>query len=73
MILIGTVERVGPGRFVLRERRNGRRVVVFTRQTRCIFPGDLVSVLYNGVMTRSFPPQVTAIAVRRLSPQRNCR
>lgn len=72
MLLIATVERVRPDRLVVRERRNGRTVIVNTRPARCIFPGDIVSILYNGVMTRSIPPQITAIAVRRLFPRRNC-
>lgn len=73
MLLIGIVERVGPGRLVVWDRRNSRRVVVITRSTRCIFPGDVVSILSTGVMSRSIPPQITAIAIRRLFPRRNCR
>lgn len=72
MLLIATVERVQPGRLVVRDRRTFRTVLVRTFQTRCIFPGDVISILYNGIMTQSIPPQITAIAIRRLSPRRNC-
>lgn len=72
MLMIATVERVRPGLLVVRDRRTFRTVLVNTWQTRCIFPGDVVSILFNGVMTRSIPPQITAIAVRRLTPRRNC-
>lgn len=72
MILFGTVERVRRDQLVVRDRRTRRSVIVFTRQTRCFEPGDVVSVLFNGVITQSIPPQITAIAVRRLSPGRRC-
>lgn len=72
MFLIATVERVGRDRLVVRDRRTGRRIVVIVRNTRCLFPGDVVSILHSGVMTRSQPPQITAIAIRRLFPNRRC-
>ncbi|MDO5400754.1 MAG: hypothetical protein Q4F17_07225 [Eubacteriales bacterium] len=72
MFLIATVERTGPGRLVVRDRRTGQRVVVLARNSRCIFPGDLVSILYSGIMSRSRPPRITAIAIRRIFPSRLC-
>lgn len=74
MIMIATVERVGINRLFVRDRRNFQRVIVNTNDTRCIFPGDIVSIFYNGVMTRSIPPQIFAIRIQRLFPRRrNCR
>lgn len=72
MFLIAAVERVGRDRLVVRDRRTGRRVVVIARNTRCFFPGDVVSILYSGVMTRSQPPRISAIAIRRIFPNRPC-
>lgn len=72
MILIGTVERVEPRRLLVRERRSFRTVAVNVRHVRCIFPGDVVAVLYSGVMTRSIPPQISAVSIRRISPGRGC-
>lgn len=73
MVMIATVERVGWDRLIVRDRRNFQRVIVNTRDTRCIFPGDIVSIFYNGVMTRSYPPQIFAIRIRTVFPPRNCR
>ncbi len=53
-------------------------LLVFDRRTRqrvhvsfpgaCRFSaGDLVCIRYNGVMTRSIPPQITADSIRRLT------
>ena len=72
MVLIGRVERVEPGRLVVRDRQTERRVIVHARNTRCYFPGDLLHILYSGVMTHSNPPQISAIAIRRLFPSRSC-
>lgn len=73
MILTAVVERVWPNRLLVRDRSNFQNVIVNTNQTRCFMVGDIVSILYNGVMTRSIPPQIFAIRIRRLFPRRNCR
>lgn len=74
MLMIATVERVRPNSLLVRDRRTFQTVLVNTNQnTRCYFPGDVVSILFSGAMTRSIPPQIFAIAIRRLSPRRNCR
>lgn len=74
MLMIATVERVRRGSFLVRDRRTSQRVVVNTRaDTRCFFPGDVISILFNGVMTLSIPPQIFAIQIRRLFPNRECR
>lgn len=74
MVMIASVIRVLPGRLVVRNRRTGEIVVVNTNiNTRCFFPGDIVSIVYNGVMTRSIPPQIFSVRIRRLFPNRNCR
>lgn len=72
MFMFAIVDRVMPGRLLVTDRRTRRRVVVLTHQTRCIFPGDIISILFSGVMTRSNPPQISAIAIRRISPRRSC-
>lgn len=73
MILTAVVERVWPNRLLVRDRSNFQNVIVNTNQTRCFMVGDIVSILYNGVMTRNIPPQIFAIRIRRLFPRRNCR
>ena len=73
MILTAVVERVWPNRLLVIDRSNFQNVIVNTNQTRCFMVGDIVSILYNGEMTRSIPPQIFAIRIWRLFPRRNCR
>ncbi len=72
MIMIAMVREVRPNQLVVRDRANFQNVVVNTNDTRCFSVGDIVSILYNGVMTKSLPPQISAIRIRRLFPRRNC-
>lgn len=73
MLMIATVREVRGNRLLVRDHASQQNVIVNTNRTGCIFVGDRVSILYNGVMTRSIPPQITAIRIRRLFPRRNCR
>mgnify|MGYP000772718469 CR=1 FL=1 len=73
MLMIAIVRTVRPGRLLVRDLATGQNVVVNTNQARRFFPGDRVSIFYNGVMTQSIPPQISAIRIRRLSICRNCR
>ena len=72
MTLTAVVERVWPNRLLVIDRSNFQNVIVNTNQTRCFMVGDIVSILYNGVMTRSIPPQIFAFRIWRLFPRRNC-
>lgn len=45
-------------------------VLVHTCKAPCYCYGDRLCIRYNGVMTQSIPPQITATCIRRL---RNCR
>lgn len=73
MIMIATVREVRFNSLLVRDRSTSQNVVVNTRNTRGFLPGDIISILYNGVMTRSIPPQISAIRIIRLSPPRCCR
>lgn len=44
-----------------------QEVLVHTGSACCFQPGQCVSVTYNGVMTRSVPPQITADCVKPLN------
>lgn len=72
MIMIATVREVRPNRLVVRNLANGQVVVVNTRNTRCFFVGDRISIFYNGVMTLSIPPQIFGIRIRHIFPRRSC-
>lgn len=69
MVLIGTVLRIRPGALVVRDQRSGQIIVVNLRHGRRFAPGDVVAILYSGIMTRSRPPQITPIAIRRIFPR----
>lgn len=43
----------------------GQRVLVWFPRAGEIFPGDVVSIAYDGRMTRSIPPQINALQVER--------
>lgn len=72
MIMIAMVQEVRPNQLLVRDRANFQSVVVNTNDTRCFSVGDIVSILYNGAMTKSLPSQISAIRIRRLFPRRNC-
>ena len=48
------------------DRRNRQRVHVYFSGACRFRPGELVCIRYNGVMTRSVPPQISAASVTRL-------
>lgn len=73
MVMIAVVREVRAGSLLVRDRATGQNVVVNTDQTRCIFPGDLVGILYNGVMTNSLPPQISALRIQSIFSRGNCR
>lgn len=49
-----------------------QEVVVHTPDANCFCVGDRVCIEYNGAMTLSLPPQITAICIRKL-PCCGCR
>ncbi len=73
MLMIAIVREVRSDSLLVRDRATGQDVVVHTGNTRCFGAGDLVAIVYNGVMTRSLPPQITARRIRRLLPRDECR
>ena len=44
-----------------------QEVLVHTDNACCFQPGQCVCITYNGVMTRSIPPQITADCVKPLN------
>ena len=63
-----TVLRVEPNGLLVRDASTGNQVFVNFRNTGGFRPGDTVRIAYNGVMTRSIPPQITATSIQRVSP-----
>lgn len=73
MLMIATVRAIRFNSLLVRDRATSQNIVVNTRNTRGFFPGDIISILYNGVMTNSIPPQIFAIRIRRISSPWCCR
>lgn len=57
---------VEPNQLLVFDRRNQQRVIVHTKEAGCFHPGNLVRIYYDGVMTRSIPPQINADRIRLL-------
>lgn len=73
MLMIASILAVRAHSLIVRDRATSQIVVVNTRNTRGFFRGDTVSIIYNGVMTGSIPPQIFAIRIWRLSSPWCCR
>lgn len=49
-----------------------QEVLVHTNNARCFRTGQCVCITYNGAMTMSVPPQISADCVKPLNNGRNC-
>lgn len=49
-----------------------QKVIVHTPKACCFCDGDKICIEYNGIMTRSIPPQITADNITRI-PSCECR
>ncbi len=73
MLMIATVQEVRQRNLLVRDRTTGQEVIVNTNYARCFSVGDRISIFYNGAMTASIPPQISAIRIRRIIPGCSCR
>ena len=60
-----TVLLIGDGYLMLQTDGESQEVMVYTTCACRFCPGERVCVCYNGVMTRSIPPQINAMSIRR--------
>ena len=58
---------VNNGSLLVCDCNTSQRVLVFTTQACCFCVGDRICIEFNGVMTRSIPPQITAICICRVN------
>jgi len=65
MTMNATVLRTASDYMLVRDDNTGNEVRVNTRDARRFSPGDLVSITYSGAMTRSIPPQISAVSIRK--------
>lgn len=67
MIMIATVLRLGSGNMLVRDSSTGNEVLVHFSGASAFRPGDVVQITFNGIMTQSIPPQITATSVARVN------
>lgn len=46
--------------------RNGMEILAHVRGAGCFCVGDYVCIRFNGAMTMSIPPQITACRIRKI-------
>ena len=74
MVMTGMVLRVNARSMLVRDLNNGQQVLVNFGNARSFRVGDTVRIAYNGAMTFSVPPQITATSVTRMmQPQQGNR
>lgn len=66
VIMTATVLEVRHRSLLVRDRRTSQKVLVHTSLARLFRPGNIVRILYSGAMTRSIPPQITAIRIKKI-------
>lgn len=63
MFLLATVLAVERGSLLVLDLASQQRVRVITPNTCCFRRGSVVRIQYDGVMTKSIPPQITAQSI----------
>ena len=70
MIMMATVLSTQRGNMLVFDFSNRQQVQVNTNDTFRFCPGDLIRIRYNGAMTMSIPPQISATSIVRISSSR---
>jgi hypothetical protein len=60
------VLQVTDGDLLVRSCRTGQEILVHTDCACRFSAGDCVRIRFNGVMTMSIPPQITALCIRKI-------
>ena len=64
-ILYATVLEVQPCWLLVTDRQTNQQVLVYARNACCFSVGEAITIYYNGAMTYSIPPQITALCIQR--------
>ena len=70
MVMVATVLSTQRSNMLVFDFSNRQQVQVNTNDTFRFCPGDLVRIRYNGAMTMSIPPQISATSIVRISSSR---
>lgn len=65
MTICATVRSVGADSLAVFDCATAQEIVVHTARAGCFCAGDRVIIRFNGVMTASIPPQITATCITR--------
>lgn len=68
MTIDAVVLEVYNDRLMVRDLSNNQEILVHFRNARRFSPGESIRILFNGQMTFSIPPQITAISIQRIQP-----
>lgn len=68
MTMTATVLEVNPRSLLVRNEANGEEVLVLTNNASQYSVGDRIRITFNGQMTFSIPPQISAQSIQRLNP-----
>ncbi|MDR1701803.1 MAG: YobA family protein, partial [Sporomusaceae bacterium] len=68
MEMIATVIKTNPESMLVIDAATGNEVRVNFRDARKFHPGNTIRIIYNGIMTKSFPPQISADSIKLISP-----
>lgn len=66
MTINATVLEVYNDRLLVRDLSNNQEIMVNFRNARRFSVGDTVRIVFNGQMTLSIPPQISAISIQRI-------
>lgn len=67
VLMFATVLQVYGCELLVRDLTTSQEIIVHTMLASCFAVGENVSISYNGAMTLSIPPQITAIDLHRIS------
>lgn len=68
MEMIATVLQANPRNLLVRNEENGQEVIVNYNNTDRFSYGDRIRITYNGAMTFSIPPQISATSIQFFNP-----
>ena len=66
MTICATVCEVDECSLLVCDRCTCQKVLVHTEDANCYAVGDRLCIYYDGIMTRSIPPQINAIQIQRM-------
>ncbi|MDE5738555.1 MAG: hypothetical protein K2H93_09340 [Oscillospiraceae bacterium] len=70
--MFATVLEANADSLLVCDKATNQEVLVFTKCACCFEVNDKIMIIYNGVMTRSLPPQINAIRISKLPFHKCC-